>query len=308
MAASPPMSILNALHPLRRKSMRTRITFRSVLPFLALLLAAGSAQSIQAQELSPSQGFLNDKFVFNLGTFVVASDLRATLNGSTNTNNQEIDFDHTFGKASDANRVRVDGMWRINPDHHIRVLWFDNTKTTTRSLAQDIEWGDNIYHAGATVTAESKFSVVELAYEWSFLHTPTYEVAATFGMHYMDMSLKLTGNASLAGPSNSAQVSYTSKDNSVPMPLPVIGIRAGWSVSPHWYLEASGQVFKAKYDVYDGTWNDLRANATWMFNRHFGLGAGYNVFFTRLTVNKAAYDGVLRMGYSGVQVFATIGF
>ena len=45
-----------------------------------------------------------------------------------------------------------------------------------------------------------------------------------------------------------------------------------------------------------------------MFNRHIGLGAGYNVFFTRLTVDKPGFNGTVRMGYSGVQLFATIGF
>jgi hypothetical protein len=85
----------------------------------------------------------------------------------------------------------------------------------------------------------------------------------------------------------------------------VIGLRAGWAVSPQWYLDAQGQYFKASVDGYNGYISDLRVGATWMYSQHFGVGIGYNRFVTNVDVSRASFDGRLRVGYSGVQVYLT---
>ena len=138
------------------------------------------------------------------------------------------------------------------------------------------------------------------------MRRPTYEIAASAGIHLMDMKLQLSGNATVFN-SNGIfnSVSYQSKQSSLPAPLPVIGVRGAWMLSPDWYLDAQGQVFKFKYEGYDGTWSDLRVGATWMFARHFGVGLGYNRFHTNLDVTKANFNGNLSLGYSGLQAFVT---
>ena len=85
---------------------------------------------------------------------------------------------------------------------------------------------------------------------------------------------------------------FTRKENSVPLPLPVIGVRAAWAFAPQWVLEGQGQVFKADVDGYDGRITDLRAGVTWMFSRNFGAGVGYNRFVTTVeTRRRSSTDG-----------------
>ena len=184
-------------------------------------------------------------------------------------------------------------------------MYFNNSRTVSRTLSEDIDWGDNTYHVGAQVTLESKQQIVELAYEWAFLHKPSYEVAATLGVHYTDYSLRLSGNASTSG---GATASFATATNTLPVPLPVLGLHAAWAASPRWYLDASGQFFKLKVGDYDGLITDLRANATWMFNRHVGAGLGYNIFTTTVDVTRNDFNGRLRFGYSGLQAFVKVGF
>src|SRR5689334_20694775 len=86
---------------------------------LCALLAAGFAGGANAQG-GPAQTLLDGKFVANLGGFIVGTDLKANLNGST-TNNPDVDFDKTFGDG-DTTRVRADALWRITPAHHLRFL------------------------------------------------------------------------------------------------------------------------------------------------------------------------------------------
>ena len=56
--------------------------------------AAGAAGPALAQATTPAQALLANNWVFNLGGFVVNSDLKANLNGQS-TQNPEVDFDET---------------------------------------------------------------------------------------------------------------------------------------------------------------------------------------------------------------------
>jgi hypothetical protein len=280
--------------------MSPTIAFKSFPTLLCSLLAASVAGPALAQTTAPAQALLDNKFVVSLGAFVVSTDVTARLNGASATN-PDVDFDKTFGEPSDATRVRADALWRITPTHHMRFMYFNNEQTRSRVLDQDVQWGDYTFAQGSSVEAEAKSTIYELAYEYAFMRQPAYEVAATFGVHYSDVSLRLSGAATI----NGTPVSFASKEASTPLPLPVIGLRAGWVVAPQWYIDAQAQFFKVKYGDYDGSLSDLRVGATWMFSRNVGLGLGYNRFYTKVDVSRDTFDGRLKFGYSGLQAFMT---
>jgi len=288
--------------------MRARIDFGFTPLLLGSLLAAGVAGPALAQTGSPAQALLDDKFVASMGLFVVQSDVTARLNGQSSTN-PDVDFDKTFGKPSDSTRFRADALWRITPTHHARFMYFNDNVSRSATISQDIKWGDYTFQANGVVQSERKYSIFELAYEYAFMRQPTYEVAGTFGVHYSDVSLKLSGSGTITDSNgNISPIGSVSKEGSAPVPLPVIGLRAGWVVAPQWYIDGQAQFFKVNVNGVDGSLSDLRLGATWMFNPNFGLGLGYNRFYTRVDVSKDAYNGNVKFGYSGFQTYLTGAF
>lgn len=287
--------------------MKPAIAFNPASLACGVLVALAMAGPARAQS-SPAQAMLNDTVVGNLGIFVIDTSLKAGLNGES-TQNPEVDFDHAFGRANNATRVRADVIWRITPTQHMRFMYFNNTIDRTRTLDQQIMWGDNTYDVGASVEMRNRYTINEVAYEYAFLRSPDYELAASAGVHYTSLRINLTGDAtSTDSNGNVTQVSGATSSHGISAPLPVIGLRGGWAASEHWYLSALAQYFKASIDGYNGHISDLGANATWMYNPHFGLGIGYNYFRTSVSVNRASFDGHLSVGYSGVQVFLTGAF
>ena len=278
------------------------------------LVGLGVAMSARAQvDTTPTEDLLKDRFVINLGGFLVTSTLNSSLKGSANTSDQSINFDKQFGMDDgDQTRVRLDFLWRITQTQHLRFSYFDNDVRRTRTIDQDLAWGDYTFLAGGQVSAEEKFQVYQLAYEYAFLRRQNYEIVALAGIHYDDVKLKLSGNASLTVDTPSGPVqqpaSFANTSNSVPAPLPVVGLRGDWAVSPHIYLEASAEVFKVGYQGINGNWTDLRAGATWMFSHHFGLGVGYDYFATHVDVSKGSFTGRLNTGYQGVLIYVKGGF
>jgi hypothetical protein len=277
----------------------------SAAPAIASCLFAAAGPAL-AQSGAYAQGLLNDKFSVSLGGFLVGTDLKGELNGRATGGQQEIDFGTDFGLDNDATRVRLDGLWRITPKHRLRFMYFDTQNDGTRTLDRTINWGDYTFNVGAQVTAESRIWVAELAYEYAFTRQPTYEVAGTIGVHYLDTQLKLSGSATFTDANgNVSTAQSTTRENSVPAPLPVIGLRGAWVVAPQWYLDAYAQFFKAKLQGIDGTITDARIAATWMFHRNMGVGLGFNYFGTDVDVDKSSFDGSLKVGYSGLQLFIT---
>jgi hypothetical protein len=285
---------------------------RAILPRLASrTLAAGlvAAGCMPALAQSPAQAWYDSRFVVNLGTFVVGTDLEARLDGEVSGDNEEVDFDETFGLGKNATRWRADALWRITPRHHLRFGYFDYSSSRTEIIDEDIEWGDYTFTAGGQVKADFESSIYVLTYEYSFVRQPTYEIAASLGVHYSDLSFKLSGNATLVDENgNVVDQGVISEAANAPVPLPMIGLRGTWLVSSNLVLEAGAAAFSANYDAYDGTWYQLRANATWMFNRNFGLGVGYNYFRTEVDVDRDSFRGNLTTNYSGLQVFLTGAF
>ena len=301
----------------RRRFVRSMRLFAAsvltiVVDTLPLAQASSAAEMPSNGANSSTENLLNDRFVVSLGGFVVSSKINGSLSGTANTSGENTDFDKRFGTDADQTRLRAEVLWRITPRQHLRFSYFNNAVQGTRAIDQDLAWGDYTFRAGGQVTAEVKFRVYELNYEFAFLRRQNYEIVAVAGMHLDDLTLKLSGNASLTvdtpmGPVEQA-ATFTTKSSSVPAPLPVVGFRADWAISPHVYLDASAQVFAVGYQGIDGNWSDLRAGATWMFSDHFGIGLGYDRFVTHVDLSKLSFNGRLNFGYQGLLLYLKGGF
>jgi hypothetical protein len=277
---------------------------------IGVLLATATSAPVRAG--SPTEDLLTDRFVISVGGFVVTSNINGRLLGSANTSDQSINFDKQFGTDAAQTSWRGEVLWRITPTQHVRFSYFDNDVARTQSIDQDLQWGDYTFKAGGQVTAETKFRVYELTYEFAFLRRPNYEIVAVAGIHLDDLTLKLSGDASLTvdtptGPVEEPAI-FTSTSHSVPAPLPIFGFRGDWAVSPHVYLDASGQLFSLSYQGISGNWSELRAGATWMFSNHFGVGIGYDRFATHVDVGKGSFNGRLNWGYQGLLIYLKGGF
>lgn len=284
----------------------------------SVLATANRAQADSASEVSasgaggPAETLLNDRFVLALGGYVVNSATTGSLSGSANAAGKSIDFARQFGIDAYQTRFRAEALWRITPRQHLRFSYWDNNNRHTRTIDQDLAWGDYTFVAGGQVTAQVKYRVAQLDYEFALLRQPHYEIVAAAGVHFDDLTLKLSGNASLTVDTPAGPIvhpaTFTTKSSSVPAPLPVVGLRADWAVSPHIYLDATGQVFAASYQGINGNWSDLRAGATWMFSDHFGLGIGYDRFANHVDLNKSHFNGRLNFSYQGLLLYLKGGF
>ena len=265
------------------------------LPSAAVLLAA-VAPAAHADAGNP----LNDRFNFQLGGFLLSTETTLRVDGGLRTGT-EINSERDLG-LKDSDRFRLDGYWRIAPKHKVRVMYFDTKNEADKTLERTIIFNDQQYDIGLDVHTKVETSVIELAYEYTFLKRDTYDLSGSFGIHNLKFDTSLSGELNgnpLPNLSNSAQANG---------PLPVLGLHGVWRFNDQFYIDAMAQFFKISVDVYDGSVTDLTASAVWQFSRHWGVGAGWNNFITKVDVDGDNFNGSLRWRYGGARIFVTASF
>jgi hypothetical protein len=274
-----------------------------VLAAPGLALSAERSTTEASVEATQVSSLLDDPFMISLGTFLLTTETNISIDGALGNAGTEIDTKKDLG-FKDADRFRLDATWRFAPKHKVRAMAFSISQSNTKTLDRNITVGDTVYPVNGSVTAKNSTKVYELAYEYAFLRRDNYEVTASAGLHAIDFGFSIKGNGTV----NGQPIQGGTESASVTAPLPVFGLRGLWEIAPKWYIDAQAQYFALEVDNIDGKVTDLRAGVTWMFARHWGLGAGYNSFRTTVGVSKNAFDGNLKWDYSGAQVFITASF
>jgi hypothetical protein len=241
---------------------------------------------------------LNDRFNFSLGGFLLETDTTIRVDGEAR--GSEIDAGRDLG-LQDADRFRLDAYWRMTPRQKLRLMYFDTRADGTRTIDEEIDFGDDVYPVDATVTGKVKTTVLSLAYEFDFLQRENWELGGTFGIHNLKFETSLSGEIN----GQAAAIESSAEANG---PLPVLGLHGIYRFNDKFYLDYGLQFFKISFDVYDGSVTDANISGVWQFSEHWGVGAGWNQFRTKLEVDGDRFDGELQWEYGGARIFVTGSF
>jgi hypothetical protein len=264
----------------------------------AVALGAGSPPA-QAEDVA----LADQKFQFSLGTFINQSKLTIRVDGDTDLGTT-INWSDTFGDQ-EASRVRLDGYWRFKERHHLRFMYTDYGKSSTRTLETDIDWNGELIPVNASATGTLGFEIIELAYEYDFARSPDRDLVLSAGIHYTTFGATLL--ATVESPVGGGSESRGSKA-SVAAPLPVFGARGMWRLGRNFYLDVQVQYFALAIDQYDGSLINYRGAVIWQPKKWIGIGAGYDSFNVDVKVDGDNLKGQLDWTYKGPQVFFNFAF
>lgn len=269
----------------------------------SLILFAGLV-AVTPTPGAEDRGLLDERFTVSAGTFLLSTSTRLSANGSVSDLRPvpdiatAVDLEQDLGLRP-GNRFRVDANWRIAGRHHVRVVYFDYAAEATRSISRELTIRDTVFPVSASVTASFGTQILEAAYEYALVQRNSWDLLGTIGAHLLRFDFAASGDARSVGEA----LREGAESVSTEAPLPVVGLRYLWRMSPRWYLETQSQYFRASIDGYSGHIIDLRAGVNWMFSRHLGVGAGYSRFETNVDVDRRRFTGTLKWRYSGAQVY-----
>jgi hypothetical protein len=271
----------------------SRFNGRRFLPAAAVLMAV-VAPAAFAEAGNP----LNDRFSVSLGGFLLDTDTTIRVDGQAA--GTEVDMGRDLG-LQDADRFRFDAYWRMTPRQKLRLMWFSTSAEGSRVLDEEIVFDDVVYPVNIEVRGSIETDVLSLSYEFDFLQGEKHELGGTFGIHNLGFEIGLSGTVNGMG----GALQSSAEANG---PLPVLGLHGVYRFNEKWYLDYGVQFFKVSIDEYDGSITDATASIVWQATEHFGFGAGWNQFRTKLEVDGERFDGELTWKYGGARIFVTASF
>ena len=245
-----------------------------------------------------------ERFSFTLGGFFadLSSDVR--IGSKTLGVGTDIDVEDALGLESSTLVFRSDALYRFGKSrrHRIDFTYFDLSRDSTKTLQADIDFGEKQFTAGTTVDSEFDLVFYNLAYTYSFFQDDRFDLGASVGFHITDIGLKLTIPAS-----------GTAEEEAITAPLPVLGLRGTFALTPRLFLKQSIEFFYLEIDTFRGLLTDINLALEYNVWKHVGLGLGYNTM--RLDIEAEGKDfpeidlrGNIDFTYGGIQLYAKLYF
>jgi hypothetical protein len=215
-----------------------------------------------------------------------------------------IDIRKDLGAKDSLTAFRLSFMYRFSKRHALSLGYYELDLDGIIRLGRTIELGETEFDIGVDVRSEYNEQVTKLAYNYIFHDEGPVMLAITPGIHFSKARFSMKVSGLLGGGLPALEVS---ENKSVAAPLPMIGGRLVYRLSPKWKLIASSDIFFLDRGSQEGQLTDTNIVVEYETKNGFVIGGGLNRFSLDLQVVdddiiwdwSSVYTGVhLYVGYS----------
>jgi len=268
-----------------------------VMSLCAAIASTSIINNAIADDEAPVYAF-PDKWMIRLGAYIVDGSNTTVSVGSPVGLGAIIDYQKDLGGEDGDTIPRIDAYYRFNERHRIDFTSFSIDRKGTRTLAVELEIGDEIYAADETINSDIKYTLYRLGYGYSFYHSPKTELTLTAGLNITEYDLTFA----LADGSKAESAGVT-------VPLPVIGLRMGYAITPRWNVRYVSEAFFIDFDdSFRGAIINFELNTEYRLFKHFALGAGLARIGVDAEVDDNDWSGTVTDGYNGFNVYGALYF
>jgi opacity protein-like surface antigen len=251
--------------------MAIRPTRRPILFALLVLLGILTKPSFSRAEDTATRDY--DRFDIRFGAgWVFGAHTDATLLGSRGVGTA-IDFDKTLGGDRTDSLYRVEGTWRWAKRQSLNYSWYDVNRTGLRSIAADIDYGDQTFPAGASIASELNINLHRLMYRYGLARTDQVDFDLGAGLYYAKIKTSLTAQTTIG-----SVAAGTNKTAEIGAPLPTVGALVKCKLNSRWNVLMSADWFYFKVNNWEGDMSDIQFGVEYSLARNWTLGAAYDRF------------------------------
>ena len=269
---------------------------------IALALAFLSPSVVAAEEGQKEKPW--ERFSLNLGGFVATfnSDLRI---GSKSLGvGIDVNGEDALGLDSSLTVFRADAMYRFtdNRRHRFDLSYVDLRRGASRTLQADIQIKDRVFSAGTTVDSLFDLKIIRGAYSYSLFQDERIDLGVSIGAYLAPIKIKISSSASGAA-----------EEESITAPLPVLGLRFDFAITPKFFLKQSIDVFYLQYQSFQGSFFDAKIALEYNVWKNLGFGIAYDYLRFQLKADGQDYPGIdmvgsLQFGLGGLLLYGKIYF
>lgn len=270
-----------------------RPALRAGLAVLGVLAAGLAAGQQTGWTTHPA---LQDRWSIQLGIYAPNVDTTARLNGAGGLVGTEVSFEEDLGFAERNDMPAILASVRLGERWKIEAEYLSLRRDNSRALSRTINWGDNTYTAGTTVTSEFNSDIMRLSGAYSFIKDAQMEAGFALGLHSTDFKISI------------AAAGIGSDTGEVLAPLPTLGFYGAYAFTPKWLLSGRVDIFSLDYGDYEGQLINATLGVDYRLFRNFGLGAAYRYIDYDLSVTTSKYNGGINYRFSGPLLYLVSSF
>lgn len=281
---------------------------RNVLGLVAVacaLLTVGaiSTSAVRAEDFA---GDVPDLVWIDAGWAVNDISTDAVLTGKNGVG-VAVNFEDVFNLNSNRSTARMLGSARISAKRRwIDFGYVDITRSNSKVLAKDVDFGDYTFAAGGEVTAKFNTRFMYAAFRYDFLHEEKVRISGSAGLTAIKISTGISGQAS----ANGGPVTSVDNEGSATAPVPMLGLNLDWALTRRLVVRMYSRFFRLNISEFNGGLFENGVRLNWYFVKHFGLGVGLDKSNLKINELKVGQGNVLKAEYSitGLGIYATLAF
>lgn len=261
----------------------------------AFLVEAARAETPTAETI-PDHPLLRDSFVFALGGYYPRTATSASLGPSSGGTGVIVDFEETLD-LDKRNLTPLAGfLWRFRERWRVEVEYFAVNRDATRTVASQIEWGDQTFPIGTTVDTTFDFSDLRVSAGYSFFKRRDKELGVGLGLHVSGIKASIGAAGS------------TAEAKDVTAPLPVVNLYGLFALTDEWAVRMRADWLSLTYGDYSGDVRGIGLDVLYQPFRHVGFGLGMRSLTMDITIESPDWRGEARTSFSGPTLFMTASF
>lgn len=212
----------------------------------------------------------------------------------------QIDVEDALGLKVQNQSFRLGTFYRFGETrrHRADLQYFYFNRTADKTIGDNILVGGVTIPAGSPVHTTFNLQMIKAAYSYSFFQDDRMDLAASIGLFVMPLKFEVA--AANVG-SESGKLEFTA-------PLPALGLRGDFAITPRVFLRSSLEFFYLKYQNFTGGLMD--ANLALDYNpwKNFGVGIGLENFKIGLKAEGTDYpslnfQGDVKVQFAGINVY-----
>lgn len=277
--------------------------------FVLALLVFGW-QSVEAAEHTGENVFLDKSFFVSFGGFFPSVDSGLTFDPDTVNIGTPLDGENILGLDEDVTTLLLYGRWRFHQRHRIEAEWIRLNRDGVRSATQTLTIGNTTAAIGAQLQSKFDVDIGRVTYGWSFIKDEKKEATVLAGVHiiHSEISVNLSGTLTDANTGAPIAAGAAAEGEGVTFPLPHIGARFGYAVTPKLFLDIGATLFYLEIDDLKGSLLDVGANAQYLLWRNVVAGAGVRYFDFNVEDDNSIGSDEFDFNYIGPVVFLGAAF
>ncbi len=276
------------MHPLVLTESRWS-SLPAMLGVLLILSFMAGPRAVRAQE-----SWSDERLVLRAGAVLMDIDSSFRVDSRSLGKGTTVDGENDLGLDDNDHVFRAELTWRFARRHRLNVGYFDLSRDAGTVTSEPLRIGNVTFPPGIEALTDFDLRLADLSYAYSLIQNERLELSPLIGVFAFDWEVRVRSRT----PDLQEREGET-------FPLPTIGMRGTYRLTPSWRLRAGAQFFYVSYDDYEGDMYDLDAALEWSLWRNLSLGGGYSRIEFDIE-NKSASGGRGEYEYDGLWLYLAV--